>query len=163
MMEWSETRRRAEQHLVPLQVPPITVPAHRLTRYLRARLEVTNGVMRWQVPRALLGVVPIGVRHVSVPVADISSLHLHRVVRPFALLVGAACIGLPLVAALWWLALPLAIFGAWVILVSLGPGLEVVTRFGAKHRADVCFAHQVDAELYMTAVDDLARQTRQSR
>lgn len=138
----------------------MTVPTHGLTRYLRVRLEVASGVLRWDVPRTLLGVVPVGVRHIAVPVADVQSLEVRRVVRPFNLVVGALCIVAPLVLGLWWVAVPMFILGVWVILVSLGPRLDAVTRSGAVEHANVCFSHQLDAELYMTAVTDLAEQTR---
>jgi len=147
----------------PQQVPRTTLPVHRLARYLRVRLEVTDSVLRWDVPRTLLGVVPIGVRHVAIPVADVQSLHVHRAVRPFNLAVGVLCIVMPLVFGLWWIAAPMLIFGAWVILVSLGPRLDVVTRTGATDHASVCFSHQLDAELYMAAVSDLAEQARTGR
>ena len=142
------------------QVPPITVPTHRLTRYLRVRLEVVSGVLRWDVPRTLLGVVPVGVRHVALPVSDVRSLVVHRVVRPFNLAVGALCVAVPIALGLWWAAAPMLILGAWVILVSLGPRLDVVTRSGAEDQANVCFSHQFDAELYMAAVTDLAERAR---
>ena len=138
----------------------MTVPTHGLTRYLRVRLEVASGVLRWDVPRTLLGVVPVGVRHIAVPVADVQSLEVRRVVRPFSLVVGALCIVAPLVLGLWWVAVPMFILGVWVILGSLGPRLDAVTRSGAVEHAIVCFSHQLDAELYMTAVTDLAEQTR---
>jgi hypothetical protein len=141
-------------------VPPITVPAHRLTRYLRVRLGIADGVLRWDVPRTLLGVVPVGVRHVELPVADVQSLAVHRVVRPLNLLAGALCILVPIVLGLWWVVPLMFVLGVWVILVSLGPRLEVVTPSGTVERADVCFSHQLDAELYMTAVADIAEQAR---
>jgi hypothetical protein len=127
-----------------------------LTRYLRVRLEVTDGVLLWEVPRALLGVVPIDVRRIAVPVGEIRSVVMSRAVRPLSLLVAAACIAVPLILALWWLAAPMVLLGLWLGLVSFGPNLEVETRSGAKHRAGVCFGHQLDAELYVDAVNDLA-------
>lgn len=147
----------------PLQVPRITVPVHALARYLRVRLEVTDGMLRWEVPRTLLGIVPIGVHHISVPVGDVRSLRVHRVVRPLSLFVGVACIVLPLVLGLWWAAVPLVIVGLWLVLVSIGPRLEVVTDTGAKRHTSVCFSHRIDAELYMAAVRDVAEQARESR
>ncbi len=145
------------------QVPWMTVPTHRLTRYLRVGLEVADGVLRWDVPRTLLGVVPVGTRHVSLPVVDVRSLQVHRVVRWVNLVVGAACIVVPLVFGLWWFAAPMAVFGIWVILVSLGPQLDVVTESGMTGHASVCFSHQLDAELYMAAVTDLAEEVRNGR
>jgi hypothetical protein len=140
------------------QVPPITVPAHGLTRYLRVRLEVADDMVRWDVPQTLAGVIPIGVRRVVVPVADVQSIAVHRAVRPFNLLAGALCILVPIVLGLWWVVPPMVILGVWVILVSLGPRLAVTTRLGSVEHANVCFSHQLDAELYMTAVTDLAEQ-----
>ena len=78
-------------------VPPITVPTHRLTRYVRVQLEVADGMVRWEVPQTLLGLIPIGVRRVVVPVADVETLAVHRAVRPFNLLAGALCILIPIV------------------------------------------------------------------
>lgn len=146
----------------PLHVPPITVPMHGLTRYLRVRLGATDGVVRWHVPRSLLGVIPMGIRHISVPAADVASLRVGRVVRPFNLLAGIASVVVPLVFGLWWLAMPLGIFGLWVILVSLGPRLDMVTLSGTKHHASVCFGHQIDADLYVAAITDLAAGIRSS-
>lgn len=145
---------------MPLQVPRMTVPVHGLTRYLRAQLEVRDGVLRWEVPRTVLGILQFGVRHISVPVGDIRSLRVHRVARPVNLLVGVALIVVPLAFGLWWAALPAVVFGVWVVLVSLGPRLEAVTHGGAKRHASVCFSHRIDAELYMAAVTDVAEHAR---
>jgi hypothetical protein len=142
------------------QVPPITVPTHRLTRYVRVRLEVADGMVRWEVPQTLLGLIQIGVRRVVVPVADVQSLAVHRAVRPVNLLAGVLCILVPIVLGLWWIVPPMSILGVWVILVSLGPRLDVITRSGSAEHASVCFSHQLDADLYMTAVTDLAEQAR---
>jgi hypothetical protein len=142
------------------QVPPITVPTHGLTRYVRVRLEVADDMMRWDVPQTLLGVIPIGVRRVVLPVADVQSIAVHRAVRPFNLLAGALCILVPIVLGFWWVVPLTFILGVWVILVSLGPRLDVTTLSGSVEHANVCFSHQLDAELYMTAVTDLAEQAR---
>jgi hypothetical protein len=82
-------------------------------------------------------------------------------VRPFRLLAGVAIVVAPFVLAWWWAAVPMVLVGLWVALVSLGPQLEVVTVAGARHRAAVCFGHQMDAEIYVEAVNDLAEQARQ--
>lgn len=137
-------------------LPPMTLPQHGLTRYLRVRLAVADGSLQWALPRALLGIVPLGVRQVRVPLGDVRSARLGMVVRPLRLLAGVACIAVPLILTLWWLAVPAALLGLWVILVSFGPHLEVVTRTGARHRAGVCFGHRIDAELYLAGVNDLA-------
>ena len=142
----------------PGWLPPISIPVHPLTRYLRVRLEVTDGVLRWQVPRTLLGVIPIGNRHVGVPMAEVCSARVHMALHPLHLLAGAACIVLPLVSGLGWFSVPLAIIGAWVILVSFGPHVEVVTGGGGRYRAGVCYGHRIDGELYATAVNDLVGQ-----
>jgi hypothetical protein len=162
MMESEETAS-GDANPDPRRVPPITVPVHRLARYMRVRLEVADGVVRWEMPRALLGVIPVGVRHVAVPVADVQSLRVRRAVRPVNLMAGIACVVVPMVFGLWWLLLPMLILGVWVILVSLGPRLDVVARSGSEGRASVCFSHQLDAELYMAAVTDLAEQAHEGQ
>ncbi len=136
-------------------VPPILVPMHGLTRYLRASLGVTGGVMTWDVPRTLVGLVHTGMRRIRVPVAEIASVTVGRAVRPFRLLVGVAVVAVPWFFLAWWAAVPLTGVGLWIVLASLGPRIEAVTHDGRKHRADVCFGHQLDADLYLAALDDL--------
>ena len=38
-------------------VPRTTLPVHGSTRYIRTIIEVDDGVVRWEVPRTLLGMV----------------------------------------------------------------------------------------------------------
>lgn len=112
--------------------------------------------MRWEVPRTLLGVVPVGVRRVSVPVTEVQSIDLGRTVRPLHLTIGLGLVAVPAILGLWLLLLPLGLLGLWVALVSMGPAMVALTRNGERHRADVCFGHQLDADLYMEVVRDLA-------
>jgi hypothetical protein len=139
-------------------LPPLVLPQHNLTRYLRVRLEVAGGLLRVAAPRTLLGLVSLGVRRLEIPIADVVVLNVGRRVRPLRLLIGIACIVVPSVLAPWWVILPMVIAGLWVILVSLGPQLEVVTASGRRHRAGVCFSHQIDGELFAGAVNQLAAQ-----
>ena len=144
------------------QAPPMTLPVHRLARYMRVQLEVSDGVLRWDVPRTLLGLVPIGVRHIAIPVADVQSLRVHRAARPFNLVVGACASWCPGPR-------PLVDRCADVDLGSLGdPGISrSAPRCSHLRRGEgscnVCFSHQLDAELYMAAVSDLAEQARKGR
>ena len=142
----------------PGWLPPISIPVHPLTRYLRVSLEVTDGVLRWQVPRTLLGVIPIGTRHVGVPMTEVRSARVRLALHPLHQLAGAACIVLPLAFGLGWFSAPLVIVGAWAALASFGPHVEVTTSSGGRHRAGVCYGHRIDGELYATAVNDLVRQ-----
>lgn len=141
----------------PGWLPPITLPVHPLTRYLRVRLEVTEGVLRWEVPRALLGLIPTGTHHIRVPVGDVRSTRVRLALHPLHLLAGGAGIMLPLACGLGWLSAPPVIIGAWAALTSFGLHIEVTTGGGGRHRAGVCYFHRVDAELYAAAVNDLVR------
>ncbi len=149
----------------PGGLPQISLPVHSLARYLRVRLAVTDGMVRWEVPRALLGIVPAGTRRVTVPVGEVLSVRMRRVGHPLRLLIGAAGVVTPIVLGVlwggwWWALLPMIVVGLWVILVSLGPHLEALTRSGRPRRTGVCFTHQMDAEVYAAGVEDLARQAR---
>ncbi len=138
-------------------VPPMLVPQHNLARYLRVQLEVTDGVLRWRVPRALLGVIPVGARSIGISIAEIRSIRiLERTVHPLRLLVGTVLLVAPGFLFPWWVAVIMGMAGLWIVLVSLGPNLEVVTTGNRHHRAAVCFGHRFDAELYIDAVTDLA-------
>ncbi len=137
-------------------LPPLLLPQHGLTRYLRVRLGVEDGELRWERPRTLLGIVPLGTRRLAVPLGELSSLRLRRSTpRPVRLTIGVLLIGLPFALVPWWLALPLLLIGVWVTLVALGPGLEIVTSAGRRRNAAVCFGHEFDADLFVEAVHDL--------
>ena len=140
----------------PASVPPMIMPAHGLVRYCRTKVEVDDGVVRWDMPRTLLGVLPLGSRSVAVAVDDVASIRIDRVVRWFDLTMGLALMIAPWFFLPWWASSLLLILGTWVALVSLGPELEIETRSGTKHGAAVCPGHELDAELYITAVEDLA-------
>ncbi len=139
-----------------VQAPPIRVPTHNLTRYLRTTVEVSDNTVRWAVPRTILGLVSAGIRLVAVPVRDVASIRVARMVRPFRLLIGLAGVVLPWFFLPWWVSLPLLVLGLWVALVALGPQLILTTQREEKHQAPVCFGHQLDAELYISVVEELA-------
>ena len=142
-----------------VQAPPIRVPTHNLTRYSRTTVEVSDNTVRWRVPRTILGLVPAGVRLVAVPIDDVASIRVSRTVRPLRLLVGLAGVVLPWFFLPWWVSLPLLILGLWVVLVALGPQLILTTKKHERYQAPVCFGHQLDAELYMSVVEDLAAES----
>ncbi len=148
-----DARNEANQQQENL--PPMILPQHGLTRYLRIRLEVDNGVLRWECPRTILGIVPLMRRQWSVPIGSLRSLQLRQpVLRPVRLAAGLTLIVLPWFLVPWWAAGPLLVLGLWVTLVSLGPALEIATA-GKRHRAGVCFGHQFDADLFVEAVTQM--------
>lgn len=143
----------------PGHVPPLVLPVHPAGRHLHTRLAVDDWVLRWDVPRALLGIVPLGTKHVEVPLGELASLAIVRfAVRPLRLVVGvliafgAFALGLP-----WWGTVGLLVLGGWVVARSLVSGLELRTTSGRVHHAGVCFGHLFDAEVYAVAIDDLLR------
>lgn len=142
----------------PADLPRLTLPQHGLTRYVHTRVEMVDRVLGIDAPRTLLGIVPMGTRRVEVPLADLVSLEVRgfgRRIRVVRLLVGLSLvIGGPVLTP-WWIAGPLVLLGLWIALVSLGPKLEVVTRAGVTHRVPVCSSHQLDADLFIRAVEDL--------
>jgi hypothetical protein len=142
-----------------VQAPPIRVPTHNLTRYLRTTFEVSDNTVRWEVPRTLLGLVRVGLRLVSVPVDDVDSIRVGRAVSPLRLVIGLVGMILPWFFLPWWAALPLLGLGLWITLVALGPQLVLATRKNETYRAPVCFGHQLDAELYIAVVEDLAAES----
>ena len=84
----------------PGWLPQITLPMHGSTRYLRVRLEVRDGMLRWEVPRVFLGLVPVGRRCVVIPVEEVGSVVVRRMIRPLLLAIGAAAIAGPLVVGI---------------------------------------------------------------
>ncbi len=137
-------------------VPRTTLPVHGSTRYIRTYIEVDDGLVRWEVPRTLLGMVPIGSRLIEVPVAEVTAIQMRRVVpHPFRLLLGAALVIAPWFFVHWGLAVPLLLLGLWTTLIALGPHLQLATSGGEVHRAPVCFRHSLDAELYIAAIEDM--------
>jgi hypothetical protein len=146
----------------PGRLPPMTLPVNNLARYLRTELGAEGGRLQWKVPRAILGIIPAGTRRVEVPVAEIAATRIGRAVRPVSFVAGLAGIAVPFFFLPWWAALPILLAGLWVLMVSLGPRLEVRTRAGARHRANVCFSHQLDADLYLAGVAGLVAEAQQA-
>ncbi len=139
-------------------VPRTTLPVHGTTRYIRTHLQVDDGILKWEVPKTLLGMIPIGSRLIAIPVADVKSVALRRVVpRPVRLGIGAALIVIPWFFLPWWAAVPLLILGLWTALIATGPHLQLETSGGEIHRSPVCFGHSLDAELYIAAVEDMIK------
>ncbi len=137
-------------------VPLTTLPVHGSTRYIRTRIEVDDGLVRWEVPRTILGMIPAGSRFIEVPVAEVASVQMRRVVpHPIRILMGVGLAVAPWSLLPWWLSVPPLILGLWTILIALGPHLELVTVGGEVHRAPVCFRHSLDAELYIAALEDM--------
>ena len=137
-------------------VPRTTLPVHGSTRYIRTKIEVDEGVVRWEVPRTVLGMIAIGSRFIEVPVEDVASVQMRRVVvQPSRLLTGAVLAVAPWFLLPWWLSVPVLLLGLWTILIALGPHLEMVTSGGVVHRTPVCFRHSLDGDLYVAALDDM--------
>jgi hypothetical protein len=136
-------------------VPPILVPVSNLTRYVRVRLWVADGMVQWEVPWRLLGIIPIGMRQVRIPFAEVTAARIARRVQPLLLLIGLVLIVVPWFFLPWWASLLLLFLGFWVAMVSMGPRLIVATRLGRTRSAPVCFGHQLDADLYLEVVKEL--------
>lgn len=142
------------------RLPPITLPQHPLTRRQRPQFAVAEGVRSWNLPRTVLGRVPVGAGHVAVPLAQAASIGVRNAVRPLRLLVGAALVAVPLLLSLEWATLPIVVVGAWVALVPFSAYVVVETDAGATYWAAVRFGHRIDAEFHAEAVDDLAARAR---
>ncbi len=136
-------------------VPTTTLPVHPLTRYLKVKLGVANGVVQWTVPQALAGVLPIGRTTVEIPLADVDSVAVKLRLRPFDLMLGSAAVAAPLILGWGWLGAPVVVIGAWITLASFNQYVVADVAGGSAHRAPVCFGHRFDAELYRDAVNDL--------
>ncbi len=137
-------------------VPRTTLPVHGTTRYIRTYLEVDDGILIWDVPRTVLGMIPIGSRRIEVPLTEVEALRMKRVVpHPVRLAFGAGLVVAPWFLLPWWASIPLLILGLWTILIALGPHLELETKSALTHRSPVCFGHSLDAELYIAAVEDM--------
>lgn len=137
-------------------VPRTTLPVHGSTRYIRTYIEVDDGVVKWEVPRTVLGMIPAGSRFIEVPVADVVSVRMRRAVpHPLRLFAGAGLVFFPWFVLPWWLSIPVLILGLWTILIALGPHLQLETKDGSVHRAPVCLRHSLDAELYIAALEDM--------
>jgi hypothetical protein len=155
---WSGVRFHAPMgapETTSAQLPEMRLPMHGITRYLRVRIEVDEGVLRWAVPRALFGLIPIGVQHIAAPVSTLRSVGVRMVVTTHRLLTGLAVAAIPWFFLPWWWSLPITLVGAAIALTSIGPHLEATTREGRRLCAPVCQGHKIDAELYADGLSEL--------
>lgn len=142
-----------------LSVPPMVIPAHNLARWIHARLAIADGNLRWETTRTLLGIVPVGRRTIEVPASAVEWIHIGRSFRPLNFTVGVAAMITPLLIGHGWWALLTVPVGLWITLVSLGPRMVAKIETGETCRVDVCFGHQIDADLYIAAVRDIGATT----
>ncbi len=147
-----------------LSVSPMVIPAHNLARWVRTEMAIANGVMEWQVPRTILGVLPFRRDRIAASTADVEGIAVTRAVRrPVSLTIGLATIVAPFILGWGWWGLLTVPFGLWISLVSLGPRMVATTFDGSRLPADVCFGHQIDADLYIAAVHDIGAEIRAQR
>lgn len=139
----------------PATLPLTTLPLNTITPHLRARLEVVDGALRWELPRTVLGAVPIGTERVSLPLATVTSTRSRYAVRPARLLVGLGLLALPLLWPSLWVVVPAMVAAAGMLLLAPAAQLEVGTSDGRTHRLGICVRHRFDVDLIAAALDDL--------
>lgn len=145
-----------------VQLPPTVLPLNTITPYLRARLEVADDCLRWESPRTVLGIIPIGSRRVEIPLGAIKSVGARYGVYPVRLLLGAGLLAVPFLVTTWWAAAgTLAAAGA-LLLLAPAARLDVVTADGRAHRLGICIRHRLDVDLIAAALDDLITPTNPS-
>lgn len=141
-------------------LPSVTLPTNNLTRYMRIRMGVDDGVLNGEVPRTLLGILPLGTRRITAPIEEVRGVSIARSLDPLGGGAAAALILLPWFVLPWWAATLLLIVGLWVLAVAWGPKLSIVTTGGKRHTARICFGHELDGELFAEALNRTAAEAR---
>ncbi|HEX6887787.1 MAG TPA: hypothetical protein VF143_06745 [Candidatus Nanopelagicales bacterium] len=138
-----------------VQLPPTVLPLNRATPRYRARLEATDGVLRWETPRTLLGLLRVGTRRVALPLADITDVRSRLGVHPARLAVGLALLAAILTGPPAW-AIPVLAAPAGLLLM-MAPDAELVVRTtdGRTRRLAICVLHRMDVGLVAAALADL--------
>ena len=110
-----------------------------LTPWFRTRVDIADGVLRLDAPKAALGIVPTGRARASMPVADVAEAHVGWRTHPerFAvavmLLVGTALLDPPR-----WLAVAVVALAVWLIVLSRIAVLVIDARDGRSWALPIC-------------------------
>lgn len=142
-----------DEHRV--QVPPTTLPMNTITPYLRARLEVVDDTLRWQTPRTVLGLVPIGAERVALPLQTITGVQARYTVHPVRLLLGLGLLVVPVAVPVVWVGLPALAVAVVLLLLAPAAQLRVVSANGRRDDLGVCIRHKLDVDLIAAALTDL--------
>ena len=137
------------------QVPRTTLPLNTMTPYLRAHIDVTDEILRWDSWWTVLGFIPVRRERLTLPVADVADTRSRPWVHWDRLVVGVALIAaIPLGQRAWAAVLML---GVAVLLLVMAPTaqLRVTGTDGRRHRLPVCILHKFDVDLIAAALDDL--------
>jgi hypothetical protein len=137
------------------QLPLTTLPLNTLTPYLRARVEVTDDVLRWESPRPVLGFIPVGTQRVALPLATIGSVRSRYTVHPDRLVVGLALMLLPLLWPTWAVIVPSMLAGAVLLMMAPAAQLDVRATASSAYRLTICLRHKMDVDLVAAALEDL--------
>jgi hypothetical protein len=145
-----------------VQLPPTVLPLNRATPWYRARIEATDGVLRWETPRTLLGLLRAGTRRVALPLADITAVRARLGVHPARLAVGLALLGAILTGPSAWAVPVLAALAGLQLMMAPDAQLVVRTIDGRTRRLAICILHRMDVELVAAALADLTGSAREA-
>jgi len=139
-----------------IQLPLTTLPLNTTTPYLRAHVEVVDGILRWDSWWTVLGFLPVRRDRLAVPLADDPATRSRVGLHWDRLIVGVALAAAALVWVRGWMAVTaLAVAG---LMWMMTPTAQLcVTRKGARERRlSVCIRHKLDVDLIALALEDLS-------
>jgi hypothetical protein len=130
----------------------MVLPVHRLTPYLRVRIRTDDRSLAIEHRRGLLGLVPLWVNRIEIPLTELGSGKVEKHIRWQCLATAVA-----IAASVLLLDLPMAvrvalgIVGLLELLLAFGPGeaVHVERTDGRSWTIPFCRAHDFDAALAM--------------
>lgn len=134
-----------------LLAPTVTVLTNSLTPWLRSRFTLRSDGLHADVPRAVLGILPVGRRRVRVPLERISGVEVAMALRLERALACLALLTVALVGATGPIRLVLLALTLWLVPLSYVAVLQVDVRGARRQRFPVCVFARLDVRLVAAA------------
>lgn len=109
------------------------------------------------------GILPIGRRVIDMPVEEVATLEVGKVIHPVRLTVTVAVLVLAILTGSWWIVVPGVVIALWIVVVAFGPNLIPTTTSGDRETTAICLGHQIDGEFHRDAVWAIAEEHRSRR
>lgn len=146
----------------PAGATEVVLPSNIFTPWLRLRSRVDDTAVQIEDRHTMLGLLPLGVRRVRVPLGELRSMRVVTVVRAERLAAILGLLALVIVARLPVWADVLGLFlAAWLAPLTLIKELRIEDRSARRWSIPVCWFYTFDASLI--AMDVQARALDQER
>lgn len=135
-----------------LLAPTVTVLTNSLTPWLRSRFTLRSDGLHADVPRTVLGILPIGRRRLLLPLERISGADVAMALRPERAIACLVLLAVAAFAVTGPVRLALLALGLVLVPLSYVAVLQVGVRGARRQRFPICVFARIDVRLVAAAI-----------